>query len=362
MKKIPNLDTLRFIAAFLVIIHHIEIYKSFFSLDNNSSVAFFSIIGKLGVVLFFVLSGFLITTLLLNEKEKNGCISLTKFYARRMLRIWPVYYLIIGLGFFVFPHFSFFAIPDVSNFTSIAEVGATPIVYYYLLIFANIGLMLFGNIAYTSQTWSLATEEQFYLIWPILIATFSKRLLSVMVLIIIFYHAMRFFSSYLPSPYGNYLYNFLYYFDINCMAIGGVAALLIHKKSIIIKLIFNSMLFYLTVIGTFMLLIFGVQFGFFHYDVYAILFTLIISNLAFNPSFANILENKVTNYLGQISYGIYMFHLVAITIAIKLAINIEANWIIYPITFVLTILFSHLSFKYFEMFFLRLKERFVVNN
>ena len=87
----PNLNSLRFVAASLVIIHHVESRKHFFKLDNLYQIDFFEIIGKLGVVLFFVLSGFLITSLLLQEYEEKNSISFKKFYMRRILRIWPLY-------------------------------------------------------------------------------------------------------------------------------------------------------------------------------------------------------------------------------------------------------------------------------
>ena len=102
----PNLNSIRFIAALLVIIHHIEQFKSVFNIYpnqmNNPVIGSF---GPLGVRLFFVLSGFLITYLLFAEKEVSGTISITKFYIRRALRIWPLYYLIVLLAFFIVPYF-----------------------------------------------------------------------------------------------------------------------------------------------------------------------------------------------------------------------------------------------------------------
>ncbi len=84
----PNLNGLRFIAAFLIIIHHIEQFKSISNIDSNwGNVPFVGIIDKLGVVLFFVLSGFLITYLLLAEEHLLNKISIRKFYICRMLRI-----------------------------------------------------------------------------------------------------------------------------------------------------------------------------------------------------------------------------------------------------------------------------------
>ncbi len=110
-----GLNGLRFFAATAVIFHHVEQYKlwalrdrpwyhSVFGGDSVTSI-FFEALGHKAVSLFFVLSGFLITYLLLAEAQKTNTVNLRKFYMRRILRIWPVYYLVIALTFFVMPHF-----------------------------------------------------------------------------------------------------------------------------------------------------------------------------------------------------------------------------------------------------------------
>ena len=97
-KKIffPNLNGVRAIAAFMVIVYHVEDIKELFGLPNfPHHDPMGNDLGGLGVTLFFVLSGFLITYLLLNEKSACGTVSLRDFYIRRVLRIWPLYYLIV---------------------------------------------------------------------------------------------------------------------------------------------------------------------------------------------------------------------------------------------------------------------------
>ena len=93
-----NLNAIRFIAASFVIVAHIEFFKKLFHLPNFFENEVISIIGRLGVVLFFVLSGFLISYLLFVEKKVTKTISVKKFYIRRILRIWPLYFLIILLA------------------------------------------------------------------------------------------------------------------------------------------------------------------------------------------------------------------------------------------------------------------------
>ena len=94
-----GLNELRAIAALAVLFHHVELFKNkegFSSLLNfKYSSYLISHIGRNGVNLFFVLSGFLITFLLLQEKENNSTIMLKKFFLRRIFRIWPLYYFIL---------------------------------------------------------------------------------------------------------------------------------------------------------------------------------------------------------------------------------------------------------------------------
>lgn len=363
MKKYyPNLSALRLIAASLVIIHHIELYKSLFYLDNFFNIPFFAIIGKLGVVLFFVLSGFLITSLMLHEKDLKGKINIRNFYVRRVIRIWPLYYIIVLLGFFVYPYIPFFDIPDKTVFPNVLD-HRFPNIFFYLTIFANLAIPIFGDVPYTSQTWSVSTEEQFYLLWPLVFLFFNKHLIKCMITIIITYWLLKYVVDVYDIPgtsdkIQNIFRGYLFFFNINCMATGGIFAVLVHRDFAVIKFIFNKYILPAAAALTCLLLALGVNFGFFHYDIYALLFALIITNLACNPKYSKLLENRYTNYLGDISYGVYMYHFIALTVAIRVAIYFNCLWIIYPITFIITFIISHFSYKYLESFFFKLKSKF----
>src|SRR5215213_8378112 len=111
----PNLDGLRFIAALLVIIHHVEQLKSIYRIPNHWGSAFVQIIGEQGVVLFFVLSGFLITYLLLEEEKTTGTIRVRNFYLRRVLRIWPLYFFIVFISLAILPKIPMFVLPGFDN-------------------------------------------------------------------------------------------------------------------------------------------------------------------------------------------------------------------------------------------------------
>src|ERR1051326_2201548 len=117
----PGLHGLRFFAAMMVVFSHVELMKEYHGFANvyDSSQAVYES-GRLGVTLFFVLSGFLISYLLLVEKKVSGTVSIRKFYSRRILRIWPLYYLLILITFLIVPRLPFFAVPKYSELMPIA--------------------------------------------------------------------------------------------------------------------------------------------------------------------------------------------------------------------------------------------------
>lgn len=155
----PNLNGLRFIAAFMVIIHHLEQMKFILGMNNYWDNGFIAVVGKLGVVLFFVLSGFLITYLLLAEEKFHGDISVKQFYVRRILRIWPLYFFVILLAFFVLPEIKFLSFGyDYSNNFFIKFV-------LFVMMLPNLALAMGAAVPFVSQAWSVGTEEQFYLVW-----------------------------------------------------------------------------------------------------------------------------------------------------------------------------------------------------
>ena len=108
----PNLDGLRFFCFFIVFLYHCNeaIFRRINNVDEKAVVNFLFQNGNTGVNIFFVLSGFLITFLLIKEKELNGTIVLKNFYIRRVLRIWPLYYLCVFFGFVIFSYAKYKAI------------------------------------------------------------------------------------------------------------------------------------------------------------------------------------------------------------------------------------------------------------
>lgn len=314
MKKLtkvyfPNLNGLRFIAALLVIIHHVEQLKNIFNLNNfYYDLPFIHIIGKLGVILFFVLSGFLITYLLLAEEEVTGTISIKDFYIRRLLRIWPLYYLIVILSFFILPFISFL---EVSDYTSQLFDSYNLKVLLFFLFLPNLALITFPPVPFASQSWSVGVEEQFYLLWPLLMRK-SKYKLRLLFGVIVLYFVVKFgINVYVKllgvTKWTTLLYGFVGGFSIDCMAIGGVLAYWLYEKNYILKLLYSRYTQYLVYAMLFVLISFGVKIPYIHYEFYGVLFGIAILNLASNKGTIFNLENKTLNYLGKVSYGLYMF-------------------------------------------------------
>lgn len=355
----PNLNGLRFLAAAMVIVHHTEQFKSLLNLSNVWDNAFIQQSGKLGVMLFFVLSGFLITYLLLNERDRKGRISLRNFYVRRILKIWPLYFLIVALGFFIMPSFEFFRIPGNTAFQ---DGFPWKSFISYIFMFPNLALSNFHNIPYASQAWSIGTEEQFYLIWPLIFIFLVRKELPAMAAVILGYFGVKvLLFLFKPIILGVDVLEFWKTFSIDCMAIGGITAYSQYYKLKLLNFLKNDFTFAAASLLSVTFIALGMNFGYIHAYVYSTLFAIIILNLACNEKYNNLLEQKTLNYLGTISYGLYMYHSIAIVACLKLAVIAGAanNFVFYPAIFILTILISHVSFKFFEKPVLKLKSRFL---
>ncbi len=358
----PNLNGLRFFAALAVIIHHTEQFKSIFGIENYWKLSFIKIIGNLGVTLFFVLSGFLISYIILSEKKKNGNINYKNFFMRRALRIWPLYFLIIFLSFFCFPYF------EVLNFKLSANLNED---FYlklilFILFLPNFVLRIFPTTPFASQTWSIGVEEQFYILWPLIIS-YTKNILRLFILLIILFPIIKFILYYISIKTGSddaWFYTSKIFSDlsISSLALGSLSAyLVLEKKTRILNLIYNKWVLRTYSAFLFILLIYGEELPYLHYEIYSVLFTIIIVNLATNSRTIKIsFENKVLNYLGKISYGIYMFHPFCIVLSINLMSSLEVHNTIYLylLVLLLTILISGCSYHFFELRFLNLKNKY----
>ena len=159
-----NLNGLRFVGALTVLIFHCftlqrEIWGDFYNGTIFHFVFSVASKGHLGVNLFFVLSGFLITYLLLHEYARTGKINILNYLLRRFLRIWPLYFLVVLFGFFLFPKLPY-GVVTIHEF------------WRFALFLSNFDEIIHGindKINFLSATWSVSIEEQFYLVWGFLL-------------------------------------------------------------------------------------------------------------------------------------------------------------------------------------------------
>lgn len=371
----PNLEGLRFFAFFVVFINHAT--GSLGYNNHSEKYAFirshFFYNGDLGVSFFFVLSGFLITYLLLKEKELSGKINIKNFYLRRILRIWPLYFLIVGICLLILPEFSNILPPWFQIDPGINEINP----WLYITFLGNFDYLFNGiNNFMIGILWSVSVEEQFYLFWPLIIAIIPvKHLLKAFILIILGSIAFRFFYA-----HGNAMiikYHSLS--SISDLASGAVIAYLACHGNIIARI---SKIPKWSIISIYLLLLILIPFRFYtwkfgaHYAhvssvmpvVFSTIFAFIIleQNYAAN-SFYKVSRFKLISSLGKYTYGMYCYHMIAFFAVLVLfylmGINLHGMSKYTFLTVVLTSFFAtlltaELSYIYFESFFLKLKERF----
>jgi len=368
-KKIyfKNLDAIRFLCFLSVFFHH-----SFFTdLQHIKDNEWYSFIkhdifrnGNLGVNFFFVLSGFLITYLLLEEKKLKGQISIPKFWMRRVLRIWPLFYFCVFFGFIVFPQIKLF-------FGQTVMETANPLMYISFLNNFDIINSGLPDSSMLGILWSIAIEEQFYFIWPIFIYLIPfKRLWILFVSLIGISLVYRSFYTYHDL-------NFEYH-TLSCMSdltIGATAAwlILISKKfkEHIINL--NRTIIVFIYVGFISFYFFRDEFV--NYIPYThtierLLISLFIIYIILEQVFSknSILKMgrfKSLNSLGQISYGLYCLHFIGILIATNITKMLGINNELWQIVLIetslaltISIIISKISYRFFESPFLNLKTKF----
>ena len=370
----PNLDSLRFLAFLLVFLQHgfRNAFKPFdgqhYFLDRI--ISFFFSGGATGVQIFFVLSGFLITYLLLNENKKAGNINLKKFYIRRTLRIWPLYFATVIFAFLIYPY--------IKSMIGIhSDLCSRP--WYYFTFLANFDSIYIsqhcpGQSAMTqSIVWSVAIEEQFYIFWPILFILMppSKHWLVFPFVII---SCLAFRIAHVETE-GKILY-FHTFAVMGDLAIGGLFAYLsMHSKKFLVWLQQlpkkTILFFYLFIFFCYFFqdIIFSlpgsVVYGRMIFDIFWA-FIIIEQCFAKNNLFA-LGKNKQFSNLGKVSYGLYMLHPIGILITDisfrVLNINTSSSLtliVMGVISLIISIMIARLSYKWFETPFLKFKDKFAV--
>jgi peptidoglycan/LPS O-acetylase OafA/YrhL len=348
----PELDVLRFLAFVMVFAFHA-------GAATNPVLRAIMQSGRAGVCVFFLLSSYLITELLEREEAKTHAINLRSFYIRRVLRIWPLYFFALLLARLIDWHAPHLQMSNGRLLASVLLVGNW---YTYFHGFpASFALVL----------WSVTVEEQFYLVWPSV-----RRFLGL--------HALLFVSVLtLPASYATIVWLGMHsrpdlQFWVNTLVqvqffgIGGLLALCLKGSSPRLPLWSRGLLF-----GGGLYAFFAAQY-FFHGEggtrtvrsaVPEYLLLALGSIMLFFSvlGLAHLGRAKFLVYLGKVSYGLYVFHVLGLRIALRPATLLVRHlalphWAVQTFQDLLglavTFVMAHLSYRYFEAFFLRFKERF----
>jgi len=360
-----NLNGLRFFAAIAVIIFHSvslnrEIWGSFYESYAFQKIAFLTSKGHLGIIFFFVLSGFLITYLLLWENKNKGKINFIYYLVRRFLRVWPLYFLIIFFGFFIFPKLPY-------GIETVHEL------WRFLIFCSNFDEIIVGvgdPINFLSATWTVSVEEQFYFVWGILIGLFNFNKKET------YYF---FFSAIIvTSLVFRYLniedHRMLYFHTLSVMsdlAFGGIIGLYAFSgkaKRFFEKLSKSQIITVYVVTGIIFLFeshIFGDWRFIFERFAPGLIFSFVILEQIYaKNSFYKADKIKGFFFSGKLTYGFYMFHCIyiyywAIFFENNGYVNELYQFVLYTIVILIsTYITAYLSYRFYEAPILRLKRHF----
>lgn len=359
-----GLNGLRFFAAFLVIITHSESIRAklgFFHISQWS----ISRNGGLAVQFFFVLSGFLISYLLFQEFRNTNTISIKHFYWRRVLRIWPLYYFIALLGLYLLPYL---ILPLIGQ-SFHADFDILTGSFLFLFFLPNLANAWFET-QHLHPLWSIGVEEQFYLIWAPLVKYLRRYFIAICLAIIVLkISIMQYCIAFYPNTW---ITSFIATLQFECMAIGGLGAYwLFHGGKvegnpwfskpiqIFVLLLISSQIFAhieLNNSDLWFAKIWQFCFNGIPYCIISnLLFVYLILNIAQNPNRIINTDNKTLHFLGEISYGLYMYNPLVINVVVKIFAK-KIQFLPQPIflaamyllTMFVLITISYLSFRFFE--------------
>ena len=361
--RFHSFDALRALAFLKVFFFHLPISESIFPI-----LFYLKSNGGLGVKFFFVLSGFLITYLLTSEKIKTEKIDLKFFYFKRILRILPLYYMIV--------FFSYVLKPIGMKLLDLKEnfVGYEPDFIFSFLFLENYKMLItdqFPASASLGILWSICIEEHFYLFWPFIIFLIpNKSIPFVTFLFIIVGITSRIFSSNLFD--NSLVFNNDIFTSIDNLAIGAMLGFFVATNKSKISSVINSIPSFLKVIYIFIVIIF-IEFKSFLIDntflnnisdiFFSLLFVLLLIIFIPHDSKIKIKDPNPLNYLGKISYGLYMYHIIVINLLLRVTMKLEIpldnlstllSFTILALT--LSILTASLSYKFFEKPLMKLRK------
>jgi peptidoglycan/LPS O-acetylase OafA/YrhL len=359
----PNLNGLRTIAAIAVVIYHI-VFLNRNSWGEFSSSEFFRKLliivsrGHHAIELFFIISGFLITYLLIHEKELRGRIDFRNFLVRRFLRVWPLYFTIVLFGFFVFPQLPF----------GRETAHSLPL---FLLFASNFSEIVYGwrdPVNFLSATWTVSVEEQFYLAWVLLSGVFGigRKTLLVISLLALIAASLIFRHYHYSEPRVLHVHTLAVMSDL---AIGALAAAWLKFGN---AEHFFTNLPRLAIIAFYCAFILLLVFEDHLFAGKAIVFARVVSGgslcfLMLEQIFSRHSVFKADGipgfyFVGKHTYGIYMYHCIVIWYCGKLSAAFPANGLTFfcyaASVILITWLTARFSYLFLESRFLRLQDRF----
>lgn len=322
--------------------------------------------GRFAVHCFFMLSGFLLTYLAFSEYKTIGFVDFKRFFVRRILRIFPLYYLSVFLGYLTLGYlFPYFMGENYFNF----EISEG--IFYQIFMLPNFAYTLYNeNLGALTSLWSIGVEEQFYLFFPFICFICFKNkftILRLSLLLIMYYLVYTYFYNilYFDSEEYRHISSFLYTLKFQYMLLGGVFALLYyHYNSFINKI--SSFYFINYLVYAMVLLLFISDYFEFHDVLSSLLFCVFITVLINPFNSTKVFDHPVFEYLGKIAFGIYIFHPFVSYPLRYLMVNNNLfsstiqtfPFLYYLIELFITILIASISYIYYERRFLKLKSRF----
>jgi len=371
-KHIPILDGIRAYAVLLVCLAHFFLVDESGLYETNRYLGIFLFkvtrIGIFGVYLFFILSGFLITGILLDSRTSPKYF--TPFYARRFLRIFPLYYFVLSFSFFVLPHFMQL------------DAAARNVIHSQVWLWTYIsnfpGLPGHGGGWDASLTfpsfahfWSLCVEEHFYVFWPLLIYFAGDKWLPRIMWGIV---AVSTFSVFFVYCFGNWA-PILTWSTIKCagvLSLGGLIAFY-RRSPDKFKLLVRRSKRYVIPAGVLFVLVnfmprqYAVRSVSTFFAATAFFAFLLVVSLGGNKATDTLFKHKSLYFIGRISYGIYIYHgMLAPVFKEYIYFNLRdyvQNGILASVIYVIictgiSILVAWISWRLLESPFLRLKSRF----
>jgi peptidoglycan/LPS O-acetylase OafA/YrhL len=351
----PELDGLRFFAFGAVLLHHALPQRSWntlarFSPSLGEWAGAFATAMEFGVTLFFALSAYLITTLLVRECAEYGTLDIGAFYVRRSLRIWPLY--------FAFLAFTLFVLPPILK----APVLETRYQPFFWLFGANWACVLFDYPnSPDGVLWSVSSEEQFYLLWPLLLRFLpGLPLKHVAVAMLVLSNVARIALAFMQAPEHAVWFNPIAQLD---PIAGGILLASLNTNSSSKR---PAMNLWPCALGGVVVLVAMQRYlpdnsfrPLFLYPVASLVALVTLAAAIGRPP--RVLLHRAIVYLGKISYGLYVFHALSLYLVGRV-IPTTSNAVFVLLRLVLalplTVVAAALSYRYLEHPFLRLKEHF----